>query len=74
MDKLSELLMILKDSKLNKTYDRNMTDIADIKSALSVVNEEVNDAILGLLSDGKYEEVNKLTSIPAESSNVMVRI
>lgn len=74
MDKLSELLNILKDSKLNKTYDRIMTDIADIKSALSVVNEEVNDAILGLLSDGKYEEVNKLTSIPAVSANVMVRI
>ena len=74
MDKLSELLVILKGSKLNKTYDRIITDIADIKSALSVVNEEVNDAILGLLSEGKYEEVNKLTSIPAISTNVMVRI
>lgn len=74
MDKLSELLMILKDSKLNKTYDRIITDLADIKSALSVVNEEVNDAILSLLSDGKYEEVNKLTSIPAVSVNVMVRM
>ena len=67
MSKLSELLNELKENKLNKTYDRVMTDIADIKSALSVVNEEVNDVILGLLSEGKYEEVNKLTSIPALS-------
>ena len=72
MDKLSELLSMLKENKLNKTYDRVMTDIADIKSALSVVNEEVNDAILVLLSDGKYEEVNKLTSIPAMSSELVV--
>ena len=72
MDKLSELLSMLKENKLNKTYDRVMTDIADIKSALSVVNEEVNDAILGLLSDGKYEEVNKLTSIPAMSSELVM--
>ena len=34
MDKLSELLKVLKDNNLNKTYDRVMTDIADIKSAL----------------------------------------
>ena len=67
MSKLSELLNELKENKLNKTYNKVMTDIADIKSALSVVNEEVNDVILGLLSEGKYEEVNKLTSIPALS-------
>jgi len=74
MDKLSNLLNILKGSKLNKSYDRIITDLVDIKSALSVVNEEVNDAILVLLSEGKYEEVNKLTSIPAVSANVMIRI
>ena len=72
MNKLIELLNILKENKLNKTYDRVMTDMADIKSALSVVNEEVNDAILVLLSEGKYEEVNKLTSIPAMSSELVV--
>ena len=74
MDKLVELLNALKDAKLDKTYNRIITDIADIKSALSVVNEEVNDAILALLSEGKYEDVNKLTPIPAVSSNVVVRL
>lgn len=64
MDKLGELLNILKENKLDKTYNRIMTDLADIKSALSVVNEEVNDSILGLLAEGKYAEVGKLSSIP----------
>ena len=74
MDKLVELLNALKDNKLDKTYNRIMTDIADIKSALSVVNEEVNDAILALLSEGKYEEVNKLTSIPGLGGKLVVQI
>ena len=74
MDKLNDLLSVLKENGLNKTYTKVMTDLADIKSALSVVNEEVNDAILGLLSEGRYEDVNKLTSIPAMSSNVVVEL
>ena len=74
MDKLGELLNILKENKLNRTYDKIMADLIDIKSALSVINEEVNDAILGLLSEGKYEEVNKLTSILHTSTNVLVRL
>ena len=71
MNKLNEFLSELKENKLNKTYDRIITDLTNIKSALSVVNEEVNDAILGLLSEGKYEEVNKLTSIPAMSTAII---
>ena len=71
MDKLGELLNVLKENKLDKTYNRIMTDLADIKSALSVVNEEVNDVILGLLSEGRYEEVGKLTSIPAKATNII---
>ena len=64
MDKLGELLNVLKENKLDKTYNRIMTDLADIKSALSVVNDEVNDSILVLLTEGKYEEVGKLSTIP----------
>ena len=64
MDKFGELLNVLKENKLDKTYNRIMTDLADIKSALSVVNEEVNDSILVLLTESKYVEVGKLSTIP----------
>ena len=71
MDKLCNLLNILKEKGLDKTYHNALKDIFDLRDTLLNVKEEVDSAILTLVSEGKYSDIAKLTTIPAECEKVV---
>ena len=71
MDKLCNLLNILKEKGLDKTYHNALKDIFDLRDTLLNVKEEVDNAILTLVSEGKYSDIAKLTTIPAECEKVV---
>lgn len=70
MDKLSELLSVLKEKSLNKSYDRVIKDLNNLCNSLDSVKEEVNDVILNLVSEGKYTELDSISYIPGLSDIV----
>ena len=55
MSKLSELLNELKENKLNKTYNKVMTDIADIKSDIKIIDGTLDK------QDRRIKKIERLT-------------
>ena len=53
MDKLCNLLNILKEKGLDKTYHNTLKDIFDLRDTLLNVKEEVENGILTLVAGGK---------------------
>ena len=65
MDKLGNLLLILQENDLNKTYDNAIKSISSLKNALLVAKDEVNDEVMRLILEDKHLEIGKLAPIPS---------
>lgn len=70
MDKLSELLIELKNKGLHKSYDKIMKNLNELCNSLDTVKDEVNDILLNMVADGKYSELGTVSHIP-DLSNVV---
>lgn len=70
MDELSELLSVLKDKGLHKSYDKIIKNLNELCNSLDTVKDEVNDILLNMVADGKYSELGTVSHIP-NLSNVV---
>lgn len=64
MEKLSELLIELKDRGLHKSYDKIIKNLNELCNSLDTVKDEVNDILLNMVTDGKYSELGTVSHIP----------
>lgn len=74
MDELCKLLEVLKEKNLTKTHSNLINSLIELYSSLYFVNEEVNDIILDLLKEGKYDEVSDIAKIPIIGESIGVNI